>query len=166
MNSIFLLWATFSLCLFSFNQTISFAEGLSNSNSLKGVSEIKVYFDLNVGEPKKLLSRLQLIETTYSQLREAGFSPRVVIGIRGMASYYFTKDTDYVLEQDIPDKKRIASWAEKFRAHGFALEQCTLAAELHEIDTTDFLPQLIIVPNGYISMIGYQTKGYAYVPMD
>lgn len=166
MNSIFLLWATFSLSLFSFNQTISFAEELSNSNALKGVSEIKVYFDVNVGEPKKLLSRLQFIETTYSQLQEAGFSPRVVIGIRGMASNYFTKDTDYVLEQDIPDKKKIASWAEKFRAQGFILEQCTLAAEQQEIDTTDFLPQLIIVANGYISMIGYQTKGYAYIPMD
>jgi len=35
-----------------------------------------VFFDVNIGDPAKLRTRLQLIETTHAQLVAAGFSPR------------------------------------------------------------------------------------------
>lgn len=139
---------------------------LNHGGALSGVMTTNVFFDLNVGDPAKLRTRLQLIETTYSQLVAAGFSPRVVIGVRGMASNYFTRDAGYVPEDDLPVKKEIAAKVAKFRAMGFAIEQCRIAAGMQGIDVADFLPQVQIVDNGYISMIGYQTQGYAYVPMD
>ena len=46
------------------------------------------------------------------------------------------------------------------------MEQCGLAADMQGIATTDFLPQLEMVGNGYMAMITYQGQGYAYVPMD
>ena len=138
----------------------------NQGNALAGVRTADVYFDVNVGEPGKLRTRLELIETTYAQLVAAGFSPRVVIGIRGKASNYFTKDATHVIETDLPFKKEIAAKVAKFRGMGFAVEQCRIAAGLQEIDAADFLPQVEIVDNGYISMIGYQAQGYAFVPMD
>jgi len=142
------------------------AVALNHGGALSGVMTTNVFFDLNVGDPAKLHTRLQLIETTYSQLVAAGFSPRVVIGVRGMASNYFTRDAGYVPEDDSPVKKEIAAKVAKFRAMGFAIEQCRIAAGMQGIDVADFLPQVQIVDNGYISMIGYQAQGYAYVPMD
>lgn len=139
---------------------------LNHGGALSGVMTANVYFDVNIGDPAKLRTRLQLIETTYTQLVAAGFSPRVVIGIRGMASNYFTKGADYVLEADLPLKKEIAAKIEKLRTMGFAVEQCRIAAELQQIKVADFLPLVQVVDNGYVSMIGYQAQGYAYVPMD
>ena len=142
------------------------AAALNHGGALSGVMTANVYFDVNIGEPAKLRTRLQLIETTYTQLVAAGFSPRVVIGIRGMASNYFTKGADYVLEADLPLKKEIAAKIEKLRTMGFAVEQCRIAAGLQQIKVADFLPLVQVVDNGYVSMIGYQAQGYAYVPMD
>ena len=142
------------------------AESYNNGNALTGIKNAKVYFDVNVGEPEKLLTRLQLIESTYNQLAASGLSPRIVVGIRGKASNFFTRDDGYVLNDDVPVKKKIGSSIEQFKALGFQLEQCAIAAGMQNIPTGDFLPQLEIVTNGYVSMIGYQSQGYAFVPMD
>lgn len=142
------------------------AEEFNNDKALAGVHETKVYFDVNVGEPEKLINRLQLIDTTYSQLVASGVSAGVVIGIRGKASNFFTRGGEYVLDTDLPAKKKIEARIEQFRDRGFRIEQCSIAAGLQEIDVADFLPQVELVANGYVSMIGYQSKGYAYVPMD
>jgi intracellular sulfur oxidation DsrE/DsrF family protein len=141
-------------------------EARAESNALAGVRVANVYFDVNIGEPDKLLKRLELIETTYGHLVAAGFSPQVVVGIRGKASNFFTRDSGYVLDADLPVKKQLAARVEQFRAMGFAIEQCRVAAGMQEIDVVDFLPQLQVVDNGYVSMIGYQAQGYAFVPMD
>lgn len=142
------------------------AQGYDNHRALAGLREAKVYFDINVGEPAKLLTRLRLIETTHDQLVASGISPSIVVGIRGQASNYFTRNDDYVPETDLPVKRKIAARAGQFKAKGFRIEQCSIAAGLQEIEVDDFLPELEIVANGYISMIGYQSNGYAFVPMD
>ncbi|WP_319585829.1 hypothetical protein [uncultured Desulfobulbus sp.] len=142
------------------------AEVLSNDKALTGNKEIKAYFDVNIGEPDKLFIRLKMIETTYSQFLASGISPHFIIGIRGKASNYFTKDNDYVLDVDIPVKKKIASMVNQFKAKGFRMEQCSLAAGMQEISVADFLPLVEVVSNGYASMIVYQSQGYAFVPMD
>ncbi len=142
------------------------AQTYNNGNAFTGVKGARVYFDVNVGEPEKLIIRLQLIESTYNQLVASGVSPQVVVGIRGKASNFFTRDGGYVLDADVPLKKKIASRIDQFKAQGFQLEQCAIAADMQNIPTADFLPQLEVVSNGYVSMIGYQTQGYAFVPMD
>ena len=128
--------------------------------------EAKVYFDVSIGEPEKLALRLGLIEKTRGDLIAAGLTPRIVVGIRGKASNFFTRDEDYVLESDLAVKKKILAQVVRLKAMGLRLEQCGLAADMQGIATTDFLPQLEMVGNGYVAMITYQGQGYAYVPMD
>lgn len=142
------------------------AETISNDNTSKKNKEIKAYFDVNIGEPDKLLVRLKMIETTYSQFIASGITPHFIIGIRGKASNYFTKNEDYILDMDIPVKKKIATMVDQFKAKGFRMEQCRLAAGMQEISVADFLPLVEVVSNGYASMIVYQSQGYAFVPMD
>jgi len=141
------------------------AEAGSQVNALTGSKEIKAYFDVTIAEATKLLTQLQIIETTYSQLIASGYSPRFVVGIRGKASNFFTRKDDYVLDKDIPLKKQIASRVEQFQTHGFRMEECRIAADMEEIPVADFLPQVVIVDNGYISMINYQSQGYSLVPI-
>jgi intracellular sulfur oxidation DsrE/DsrF family protein len=141
------------------------ADANVNIKTLTGAKEIKAYFDVTVAEPTKLLTQLQIIETTYSQLVASGYSPLFVVGIRGKASNFFTLKDDFVLDKDIPLKKQIASKVEQFKTLGFRMEECRLAANMQEIPDNDFLPQVVVVDNGYISMINHQLQGYSLVPI-
>ena len=128
--------------------------------------EVKVYFDVNIGEPEKLAVRMHLIEQTRNDLIASGLTPRIVVGVRGKASNFFTRDNHYVLETDLAVKKKILAHVVRFKDLGLRMEQCGLAADMQGIAKTDFLPQLELVGNGYMAMITYQHQGYAYVPMD
>jgi intracellular sulfur oxidation DsrE/DsrF family protein len=63
-------------------------------------------------------------------------------------------------------KREARQWIERFRKNGFAVEQCAIAAEMLDIDLKDFIPEVEIVQNGYVSIVGYQQQGYAFLPMD
>jgi DsrE/DsrF/DsrH-like protein len=113
-----------------------------------------------------LLLRLKFVEKTYNQLIQFGTKPSFVLAFRGKASRYVTLGEDYLHPDDLAGKRKVEEWIAQFSKQGMTLEQCALAAELQKIDTEEFLPQIEVVANGYISMIGYQNKGYAFVPMD
>lgn len=150
---------------FIFAQAGFSTEADKNINTLAGAKEVKAYFDVTIAEPEKLLAQLQIIETTYSQLVASGYSPSFVVGIRGKASNFFTQKDDYILEKDILLKKQIVSRVEQFKTYGFRMEECRIAADMQEIPVTDFLSQVVVVDNGYISMISYQSQGYSLVPI-
>lgn len=142
------------------------AEEYSNEQALSGVKGAKAYFDVNVGQPGKLLARLQTIYQTYNQLEEAGVTPDFVIGFRSTASKFVTRGEAYVQKNELADKQKVRSWVEQFQELGVSMEQCRIADSALRIDPKDILPAIKVVANGYISMIGYQVKGYALVPMD
>lgn len=141
-------------------------ERYTNDRALTGVHSVKAYFDVNVGDPEKLLIRLDLIDRSFAQLQAAGLSPQFVIGTRGAASNFFTVNDRYVLDTDRPYRKAVEDWAKRGGDRGYRMEQCSIAAKQQEIEPKDFLPSLEIVANGYVSMIGYQAQGFAFVPMD
>lgn len=165
MKKILLILASFLLLT-----TVSHADSqkniYNNDKALKGVTESKAYFDVTIGEPKQLLIRLQLIEKTHDQLLGAGVTPSFIVGIRGKASNFITKGSDYVLDIDLPEKKQIAAIVKKLKTLQIVVEQCYIAAGFQEIDVADFLPEVDLVANGYVSLIGYHSQGYGLVPMD
>ncbi|MGB3225016.1 MAG: hypothetical protein WBB23_19615 [Desulforhopalus sp.] len=142
------------------------SELFNNDKALQGVQKAKAYFDVTIGDPKALLIRLDLIEKTYHQLVAAGVRPDMVIGVRGKASAFFTKGNGYVIDSDLPTKERIATMVKKLTGMKIGIEQCRIAAGFEDIDVPDFLPEMELVVNGYVSMIGYHAQGYAFVPMD
>lgn len=138
----------------------------NNNDALKNVAQSNVYFDVSLDDDQKILLRLELLQRTARQLKEAGVDGSFVIGFRGGASRFITKGDHYVLDEEIDNKKKIQEWVSRFANDGIRIEQCSIAAELLDIASDDFLPGISIVANGYISLIGYQTQGYAVVPMD
>jgi intracellular sulfur oxidation DsrE/DsrF family protein len=54
----------------------------------------------------------------------------------------------------------------EFSKSGIVVEQCAIAAEIFDIPQEDFIPEVKVVGNGYISLVGYQAQGYSVVPMD
>ena len=109
---------------------------------------------------------MELIDDTYTQLIDAGVRPTVVVAFRGPATKYVTRGTRYVAPEHLSIKKEIQGWIDQFQKNGFALEQCAIAARAQKVAYDDVLSQITVVQNGYISIVGYQNKGYAFLPMD
>jgi len=139
----------------------------NDANSLKGLKEVKVIFDITQGNPKKLLGRLNLIHKTSKMIADQGVKPEFVLAFRGPASFYVTKDRTKIPKGNEAIAEKI--WAkvkEISTADGIKLEQCSVATGFLKIDNKTILPEIHVVGNSWISLIGYQNQGYAYVPID
>jgi hypothetical protein len=145
--------------------TAVFAEAVQ-VKSLKGLKQVKIVCDMNVGEPELLLKRMELLDATYRQIAATGVKTTVIVAFRGKASLFITKGDGYVEAGEMAAKPEVKSWIERFKKSGFTIEQCAIAADMLDIEVKDFLPQVTVVENGYVSLIGYQQQGYALLPMD
>ena len=139
---------------------------VNDSEALADLKAVRIICDVNVGESKLLLRRLELIDETYSQLLDAGVRPTFVVAFRGGASHYVTGGDKYVGAENRATKKEIQGWINQFDQHGFRLEQCAIAAKARNVNPADLLPAVHLVQNGYISIVAYQSRGYALLPMD
>ena len=143
-----------------------FAGTPDNRAALADLTSVKIVCDVNVGKAKLLLRRLELIDETYSQLLDAGITPMVVVAFRGGASRYVTTGDKYVGAEDLGTKREIQGWINQFSRHGFRLEQCAIAAKTQKMAPADVMPAVTVVENGYVSLVAYQARGYALLPMD
>jgi len=137
-----------------------------DADALKGLKTVKVICDVNVGDPALLLRRIELIDETYTQLIDAGVQPTFVVAFRGPATRYVTRGIGYVSPEHQAVKKEIQGWIAQFRENGLSLELCAIAARGQKVAVADILPEIRVVRNGYVSIIAYQNKGYALLPMD
>jgi intracellular sulfur oxidation DsrE/DsrF family protein len=133
--------------------------------ALAGLSEAKIAFDIKDGEGKALLARLDIIDETRLSLIQQGVMPKFILAFRGPATRLVQTDQDKIKPED---RELAAKVAAKIREMSTArgvegFEQCSIAARLQGTNTDKVLPQIRIVGNGFISLMAYQAKGYAYI---
>ncbi len=158
------LLLTLVLSVFLLPQTV-LSQNKGEIQALANLSELKVYFDVKADSASKLEKRFQWIHDTYEQASQKGVKVAIIIGVRSQASFFVTRGDDYIDEEDVLIKVKIDKWLKRFAAMEIPLEQCGISAKLFDIDVEEFLPEMTVVKNSYISIAGYQNKGYAYVPM-
>lgn len=149
-----------------FTLTPHLAHAFDNNDALAGLDQTRAVFDINQGNPSLLNLRLKLVEKSWQQLHDNGLKPQFVLTFRGRASRFLTKGKGYVSKPEESFKSEIQERLRRLHGLGMPLEQCAIAAELSQIDTEDFIPEVTVVNNGYVSLIGYQNRGYAFIPMD
>lgn len=127
--------------------------------------EMKIAFDITDGNPRALLAKLNIIDTTRKQLIESGVTPRIVLAFRGDASYFTNVDVSQIKEADRLDAARIAGKLQDLqKANGVeALEQCNLPLASRKLRPSDVMQEVRVVPNGWISLVAWQQRGYAYI---
>ena len=134
--------------------------------ALRGLIQAKVVADINVGAGR-LTTRLQHTDETYRQLRDAGVHPLMVLVFRGAASRLLARSGTVALTPaELLEKKQIDRWIDRFRESGLRMEQCGIAARAQGLQPEDFPLGIVVVRNGYVSLVGYQNQGYALLPMD
>lgn len=147
----------------------SFLHGSANAADdkavLTGLKEVKVAFDVKEGNPKLLLARLDIIDETRQSLIQQGVTPHFILAFRGPATRLLQTDPAMIKPEDRELAAKVAAKVEQMSSaagvDGF--EQCAVAVREQGTKVDKVLPQIRVVGNGFISLMGYQSKGYAYI---
>jgi len=141
------------------------AQTFDDKAALAGLTEVKVAFDITAGEGKGLLNRLNIIDETRQSLIKQGVKPYFVLAFRGPATKLVQTDIEKVKPEDRTELPKIASKIQEMSAaQGIqSLEQCSVAIRQQGTAADKVLPPIKVVGNSWISLLAYQTKGYAYI---
>lgn len=162
-----ILVAPLATIIIALSYSAGIAEGVppDNKHALQGVQATKTVFDVNVGKADKLLLYLTVIRKTYRALAAEGIAPELVIAFRGASVRLLTTETWSFEEEDQASLDKARAILKEFKDTGIRLEVCSVATDLHKVNNNTVLPELTLVGNTFVSLIGYQSKGYALIPI-
>ena len=134
--------------------------------ALKGEQAIKTVFDIRVSSPKKAAAHLKLIHQTFqdSNIVAVTKNPDVAVIILGPAVKLVSTNREGFTSEDQQFLDEIAAKVSAMSQDGIQLELCLIAAQNFGVDPASVLPEITPVGNGWISLIGYQAKGYSLIP--
>jgi intracellular sulfur oxidation DsrE/DsrF family protein len=141
------------------------ATAADDADALKGVTDGKAVFDVTLGDAGKLALYLGIIMETHEGLKKQGVKPDLIVAFRGPAILLVSMNRGRVPKDQQSDYDEVAELIKDLKHIGVKLEACSVAARLRKVDTATIYPEMKVVGNTFISLIGYQNKGYAYVPI-
>ena len=135
--------------------------------SLKGVSSVNTMFDFRDGIPQSALIHLQLIHDTYNNkaIRAVSDKPEFVVVFMASSVKLLSKNRAGFSAEESKMLEEFDQILTAMAKDGIRLEVCMFAGNVMGVDPASLPKELIHVPNGWISSIGYQKKGYAMVPV-
>ena len=124
--------------------------------ALEGLTTAKVIFDVRVADKEKMTFNLELIKETFEGMRTQGVQPRMIVTFRGPGVKLLTRE-------------EAADWnaglISELKGMGVRFEVCAVAARVFKVDTATLIPDVVLVGNVLTSLIGYQNRGYALIPV-
>ncbi len=152
-----------SICLLFVAAAHGFA---AEYEALRGLKSIKAVFDVRISNPKSAAVHLKLIHDTYKDKNIIAVTkkPAFVVIFIGPSVKLISKNREgfSLEEQKVLDE--IAKTISEMSEDGINLEICLFAAKVFNVDPASVLPGIGHVPNGWVSLIGYEAKGYSLVP--
>ena len=153
----------FLVLLFS---NLAYAEKPTDSDALKDVNEGKIVWDVTVGNPIKLLLFMKVIEETYDDLVRQDVKPDMVFTFHGpVMKLISSQPLDLALDEEEAQEELLGLLQEFSKKPGVKMESCSVAARLLGIDNDTIMPEVKPVGNTFVSLMGYQKKGYALIPI-
>jgi intracellular sulfur oxidation DsrE/DsrF family protein len=168
VSNIVLAWLLFVIGSMGVMVTASAetAVPVSNAAALHGVKEAKGVFLVNLANPKKTAINLNLIKGTHQRFVEQGLEPDLVLVFIGPTVKYLSTAPDDELALEFESElNSIAQTVKELDALGVRMEVCAVATGAFGVDNETILPEMKVVGDGFISLIGWQTQGYGLVPI-
>ncbi|MCG8488075.1 MAG: DsrE family protein [Chromatiales bacterium] len=139
---------------------------INDSAALNGVKATKSVFLIDFTNPRKTAFYLDIIRGTHEGLVRQGVTPNMVLVFIGETVRYLSTKPDDTLELEFGDDlKSIAETAKILGQKGVRMEVCAIANRVFKVDNDTILPQMEVVGDGFISLIGWQTQGHKLVPI-
>ncbi len=134
--------------------------------ALKGVTHGRVVWDINTSSPAKLALYLGVIQETYDDLVRQEVKPDMVFTFRGESLRIIASEHEEITMQSMPEIRQSARMIHALMQRpGVHMEACAIAARIFEVDTEKILHGIRPVGNTFVSLIGYQSRGYAIIPI-
>ncbi len=139
----------------------------NDQDALAGLTVGKTLFDIDVSdqEASKLVLYLSVISETHQGLLNQNVEPDFIIAFRGTAVRLITRDYGTVGAKEREARETIAYLISDLQQKGVKVEACAVATRIFQVDNGNLLPGIKVVGNTFISLTGYQTKGYALIPI-
>ena len=135
--------------------------------ALKGVESVKAVFDIRSGDPMNFFGHLQLIHKTFKgdSIRQIDSDPEFAVVFTDKSVLLLSQDRNGHSEKEIQILKKMDQLVSAMAQEGITLEVCLFALDYFDVDQKSVTKAVTRVPNGWISTIGYQSKGYSLVPV-
>ena len=138
-------------------------------NDQAALGDLKVgkgVFLVDIGDAKKLNFYLEVIQGTYKGMKDQGVEPDFILVFIGPSVKYISTSPSPETEQEAGGVlMEIESNVEALAALGVKQEICAVATRVFGIKNDTVLPNLSLVGDGFISLIGHQAQGYHLVPV-
>lgn len=136
-------------------------------SALRGVKSVKAVFDFELGNPQSALVHLQVIHQTFKDknLWVGKKKPDIVVVFIGPSVKLVSQNR---VGFSADDQKILGEYAGTISAmakDGVKFEICLIAVRFAGVEPSSILPEINQVGNGWISLIGYQARGYSLVPL-
>lgn len=145
--------------------TPAFSNQYNDSDALAGTTKTKTLFDINLKDASKLELYLSVIKMTREDFIRQGVTPDIIIAFRGASVRLINTETWSFSEEDQRSLEKSAVILKELQELGVKQEACSIATNLFKVDNSTILPGIKVVGNTFVSLTGYQHKGYALVPI-
>jgi intracellular sulfur oxidation DsrE/DsrF family protein len=134
--------------------------------SLKGLKSVKVVFDFRISNPASAALHLKLLHDTCKDknIMAVTKSPAFVVIFSGPSVKLISKKREGFSSEEQKQLDEIARTVAEMTKDGIRIEICLFASKVFGVDPASVLPGIKHVPNGWVSLIGYEAHGYSSVP--
>ena len=133
-------------------------------DALEGLKGLNTVFDYGNGSPEEALIVFPAIRGVYQSKSVASLpnpSANVIVFHNHAVKFLTTNRTESKEKNQTLDK--VAEMISQFKKDGVKMEVCIYAVEVFGINPDNILPEIDQVPNGFVSVSGYQAKGYSLI---
>ena len=136
--------------------------------TLKGLKSVKAVFAFEMGNPQNALVHLQVIHQTFKDknIWMGKKKPDIVVVFYGPSVKLVSKNRDGFAAGDQKILDEYASTLSAMAKDGIKFEICLIAVKLLGVEPSSILPEIKQVGNGWISVIGYEARGYSFIPVN
>ncbi|MEZ5615268.1 MAG: DsrE family protein [Rhodocyclaceae bacterium] len=150
------------LALFSLLINAHAAES-ARHEGLENVQVGRVVWDISLSDPKKLLPNFRVMRQTYDDLEKRNIKPEMVFAFRGPVVKLLSEDLANVAAEDRQAVEGIQQIVKDIgNRKGVSVLACGLSTKAMGVNQK-LLPEVETVSNSFLTLIGYQTKGYALI---
>ena len=136
--------------------------------ALEGVKSLKTVFDVSHGSPKTANIVFWAVKNVHDDqsVQALPEPPQVAVVFHGGAVKMISTDRKGFKSSDNAALDEFANLIRQMKKEGIKFEVCGYALKVMGVDPATVLPEVDYVGNGFISIAGYQAKGYSVITIN
>ncbi len=143
------------------------ADKPSDADALEGIDTGKVIWDVTLSNPSRLLFVMKVINETYEDLVQQNVTPDMVFTFHGrVLKLLSSQPLELDLDEELALEELLVLIKDMSQKPGVKMESCSVASRILGIDNSSIISEVKPVGNTFVSLIGYQQKGYALIPIN